>query len=141
MEGDGQLADRVHARLTPRELKSFGRTVGGAFLVIAAILWWRGRLPAAVVTGTLGAMLVLVGEAMPGLLAPVQRGWMALGLLLSRVTNPIVLGAIYFLGFTPIGYVMRAMGRNPMRDARAEPSAWARREKRPNPKDQLERQF
>ena len=93
------------------------------------------------VTGTLGAVLVVLGETMPALLAPVHRGWMAFGLLLSRITNPIVLGVIYFLGFTPIGLVMRALGRNPMRAPGGQPSVWARRPKGSASHDSLERQF
>ena len=40
-------------------------------------------------------------------LRPVYRGWMRFGLLLSRVTTPLILGIVFFLVITPIGLVRR----------------------------------
>ena len=39
----GDWQNRVPARLTPAEGRKFGLTVGAAFLVLAAIPWWRGH--------------------------------------------------------------------------------------------------
>jgi hypothetical protein len=47
-------------------------------------------------------------------LTPLNRAWMALGELLGRVVSPIVLGAIFFVVFTPVGLVMRWAGRDAM---------------------------
>jgi hypothetical protein len=49
----------------------------------------------------------------PDSLAPVYRQWMKLGLLLSRITTPLILGVVYFLVILPAGLVMR-LGRDPM---------------------------
>lgn len=40
------------------------------------------------------------------------RGWMRLGLLLNRVTSPIVLGALYFLVFTPVALGLKLLGKD-----------------------------
>jgi len=47
------------------ELRKFGLTVGGAFVVLGLISWWRGHEWAPRVLWTLGALL-----AVPGALAP-----------------------------------------------------------------------
>lgn len=51
----------------------------------------------------------------PDLLAPLNRIWTWLGLLLHRVVSPLVLGALFFLVVTPIAVLMRALGKDPLR--------------------------
>jgi len=50
----------------------------------------------------------------PGTLLPVYRGWMKFGLLLSRITTPLILGVVFFLVIAPMGLVMRLAGHDPM---------------------------
>ncbi|CAN5207044.1 hypothetical protein BH23GEM4_BH23GEM4_19340 [soil metagenome] len=96
------------------EGRRFAFTVGAAFLVLAGVLWWRDREALAMVLASLGVLLLLAGLVVPRHLRPVYRAWMALGHALSRVTTPVVMGAIYFLVLTPMGLLMRALGRNPL---------------------------
>ena len=117
----------IPARLSVAEGRRFALTVGGAFLVLAAVAWWRGRLPALAVFATIGVLLVLAGLAVPTRLGPVLRGWMALAHGLSRITTPIFLGVIFFLVLTPIGWLMRLFGRRPLARPAAAPSFWVPR--------------
>jgi hypothetical protein len=48
--------------------KSFGVSVGAVLLVIAAALWWRGRVGRAEILGGIGAVLLLFGAVRPQLL-------------------------------------------------------------------------
>jgi hypothetical protein len=52
------------------------------------------------------------GLAAPARLAPLNRAWTGLGLLLFKVVNPLVLGLIYLTTVVPIGLVMRLLGRD-----------------------------
>ena len=128
MGGEGKLERGIPARLTPKEGRSFGLTVGIAFLVIAGVLAWRDFETGASVTGTLGAVLVLAGHVIPGRLGPVYRAWMGLAIAISRVTTPIVMGIIYFGLFTPVGLVRRALGRNALVRRPAETGYWIARD-------------
>ncbi len=101
MEGDVRLATGIPARLSGAEGRRFGLTVGGAFLLLAALAWWRGRPLGLAVFATLGALLVLSGFAVPTRLSPIFRAWMALAQGLSRITTPLFLGVIFFLVLTP----------------------------------------
>lgn len=102
-------------RATRRELKSFALLVGGAFLAISAITYWRGGSAAAVVAvAVLGGGLVASGLVIPGALGPVHAAWMRFAVMLSRITTPVFMGVIYFLVLTPTGLIMRAVGRNPL---------------------------
>jgi hypothetical protein len=51
----------------------------------------------------------------PGLLAPLNRVWTRIGLLLHRVVSPVVIGVLFFTTITPMGLVMRWLGHDPLR--------------------------
>ena len=108
------MATRVPARLTTAQGRRFGLTVGGAFLVFAAIAYWRGHPTSTAVLGGLGATLALAGLIIPAHLGPVERAWMRLAHLISKVTTPIVMGVMYLLVLTPVGLLRRLFGGNPM---------------------------
>src|SRR5678815_5074155 len=97
------MAARVRARLTDGEGRRFGLTLGGAFLLIALIAWWRERAVATAIAGGLSGALVLAALLVPTRLGPVERVWMALAHVLSRVTTPVVMAVLYFGLITPIG--------------------------------------
>jgi hypothetical protein len=54
------------------------------------------------------------GLIAPQSLRPVYHGWMKFGLLLSKITTPIILGVVYFGVMLPIGLLMRLRGKDPM---------------------------
>ena len=135
------MATGIPARLSPAEGRKFGLTVGGAFLVITAILWWRGRMGVVPYFGALGVLLVAAGLLVPTLLGPVNRAWMGLAHLISKVTTPIFMGVVYFVVLTPIGLGMRLAGRRPMVHAVGDKGYWFDRgSAKPEPA-RMERQF
>ena len=98
--------------------RGFGLTVGGILLAIAAVRTglhlWDGAGPgwAEAVLGGIGATLVAFGLLAPARLAPLNRAWTRLGLLLFKVVNPVVLGLIYLTTIVPIGLWLRLRGRD-----------------------------
>lgn len=62
----------------------------------------------------LAAAFALPALAYPLALRPVHRAWMLLGLALGYVNSRIILGALFFLVITPISFVLRAIGSDPM---------------------------
>ena len=58
----------------------------------------------------------------PRLLAPLNRLWTRFGHLLAKVSNPLVLGLLFFVLVTPMGLAMRVFGKDPLR-RRLEPDA------------------
>lgn len=139
MAGDHGLAARVPARLTPAEGRKFGLVVGGAFLVLAALLYWREHEMVSTIAGALGGLLVAGGLIVPTRLGPVQNAWMKLAHAISKVTTPVFMGIIFFVVITPAGLLIRMFGRRPLvRPARV--SAWLPRGA-DNRQSNLERQF
>ena len=121
------MAAGIPARLTAAAGRRFGLTVGGAFLALAGFALWRGRPTTAAVLGALGGGLVLAGLVIPTYLGPVERGWMKLAHAISKVTTPIVMGAIYLLVMLPTGVIRRALGGNPMVHEPQRSSYWKAR--------------
>jgi hypothetical protein len=113
------MAERIPARLTPAEGRRFAFTVGTAFLALGGIAWWRGHVRVAMALAALGTVLLLAGLILPGHLSPVNRAWMGLALLISKVTTPLFMGIVYFLVITPIAYLRRTLGGNPLAHAAA----------------------
>lgn len=124
MEGERELESRVPARLTPAEGRKFGLLVGGAFLLLAALLWRRTHVTGATVVGIVGAALVLGGLVAPAQLGPVYRGWMALAKAISKVTTPIFMSIIFFLVLTPAGFLVRLFGHRPLTPPRGAGTYW-----------------
>jgi hypothetical protein len=134
------LAERIPARLSPREGRTFSFTVGLAFLVIAALLRWRDATTMPIVFATIGATLLAAGLAAPKRLGPVQRAWMGMAHAISRVTTPMLMGLVYFLTILPIGLLMRLFGRSPLRKRENAGGFWVERAPDGRQSD-LERQF
>ena len=132
------MARGIPARLTAAEGRKFALTVGTAFLVFSGIAWWRDYALMARILGGLGAAFWIAGLTVPALLGPVQRVWMGLAHLISRITTPIILGVIYFLVMMPIGTLMRLMGRNPVKHQPVNDSFWS---PRTDPRGRLTNQF
>ena len=128
----------VRPGLSRSEGRKFGLTLGIAFGVIAAIFWWREHYGVTWVLGSISAIMLLGGIAVPDRLGPVQRAWMGLALAISKVTTPIFMTIVWVLVLTPAGLIMRLVGRNPMRREPIEGGFWVGRERSDS---DLERQF
>lgn len=102
-------------------------TMGLAFVALSAIAWWRHRTTASEVLIVLGMVFLLTALIVPEALPPVHRTWMRGAQALSRITTPIILGILYFVVITPIGFLMRAFGRDPLPASRHGESAWSSR--------------
>ncbi len=109
------MEERVPARLTAAQGRKFGLTVGIAFLVLASLVYfWRHRLVTGEVLGAIGALLVLAALVAPTQLGPVERAWMGLAKLISKVTTPVFMGVVFFVVVTPIGLAMKLFGQHVM---------------------------
>ncbi len=117
-------------------------TVGLAFLVLGAVSRWRGHALPPRVLWTVGVLLLVPGLVAPGILAPVQRAWMAFAAAMGAFNTRVILGLLFYVVFTPVGFVMRLF-RDPMtRSLRdAERSHWVRRKVEPVDRARYEQQF
>ena len=128
--------------LSSVELRRFGLTVGGVFLLLGVVSRVRGHDVAPLVFWTVGVLLVAPALIAPRVLAPVQRVWMRAAALLGEVNSRIILTVLFYGVFAPIGFVMRRI-RDPLdrswHDGRT--SNWIRRDPEPADRARYERQF
>jgi len=94
--------------------RDFGWVFTIVFLVVA--LWpllsgGGARMWALIVSG----VLLLITLATPGLLALPNRLWQRFGLLLSRVTTPLVLAVMFYAIVVPTGLLRQRLGNDPLR--------------------------
>jgi hypothetical protein len=101
--------------------------VGTAFMVLAALGWWRDHLLLPRIFALVGGSLWAAGIVVPGHLGGVHRAWMGFAHRIAKVTSPIFMGIVYFVAIMPIGLVMRTLGRNPIRHREVNDSYWHRR--------------
>ena len=135
------MAKRIPARLTSAAGRRFGLTVGTAFLVFAAIAYWRGHPTASMVLAAPGAALVLAGLALPTHLGPVERAWMKLAHVISKVTTPIVMAVMYLVVLTPVGVLRRRLGGNPLAHSPTSDGYWKARPENARRSASMQRQF
>ena len=134
------LDEIKNIKSTRRDLRNFGLVVGGVLLAIGTLLLWRGR-PSAAYLGGIGAALVILGLIAPSLLKPLQIPWMALSVVMGWVMTRLILGGLYYLGFTPISLIARISGKRFLDHGGDGGSYWNRRDGgEVKPRD-IEKQF
>ena len=123
-------------------MRRFGFTVGGVFLLLAAVSWWRGHVNPPLVLATVGTLLVVPALLVPRVLGPVERGWMAMAAVLGAINTRILLTLIYVVVVTPIGW-LRRLGGDPLerRLGTDAPSHWVPRERHPVDPGSYRKQF
>ena len=115
------MANQSHESLTSfrrveaSSSRKFGITVGA---ILCALALWpvvrHGAHPR-LVPLAIGAVLLVLGVVAPRVLDPLNALWFKLGLLLTRITNPIVMGLMYFAAVVPLGWLLRRQGKDLLR--------------------------
>jgi len=95
--------------------RSFGLLFFAVFIIVA--FWsFRGNLEEIKVWSVgLSIIFLILGLLNSKLLTPLNKFWHYLGLGLGLIVSPIVMALIYFLVVTPIGFVMRLIGKDLLR--------------------------
>lgn len=93
--------------------RSFGLVIAAVLCVIAGIRLWHGTSDAAYLLAA-AAILAACAVIAPRLLKPLNHLWFRFGLLLHAVVTPIIMGLMFYTTITPIGWLMRAVGKRPL---------------------------
>lgn len=98
---------------TTRQLRQFG-VVCLVALPLLAVIWSDSSRVLAWMTG-IGAVLAVVGLAVPAALKPVFIGLMLVALPIGMVVSEVVMVLIYFAVFLPIGICFKLVGRDALK--------------------------
>ncbi len=123
-------------------LREFALVTGGIIAVLFGLLLpWLFDLQYRSWPWIVGGVLAAWGLIAPASLRLLYRGWMRFGMILSRVTTPIILGLVFLIAVVPTAIMLRLSGKDPMA-RRLDQDATSYRVKSDQPPEKnLERPF
>ena len=124
-----------------KHLRSFGLMVGSIFALIG--VWpavWRGQ-PLRLWSLILGGVLMALALVWPRGLTQVYRVWMTVGEVLGWINTRLILGVLFYLVFTPLGWCMRLRGKDPMQRTWAPEAESYRVVRQARPSSHMRHQF
>ena len=118
--------------------RSFGVVFFIVFILIAFYPLLNGqdiRLWALIIS----AVFLILGLLKSKLLTPLNKLWFRFGIFLGKIISPIIMGFIFFLVVTPIGLIMRLLGKDVLNlKYNKERSYWIEKD---GPKSKMKNQF
>ena len=91
--------------------RSFGIVFFILFFIIAIFpLLSDGNIR--VWSAALSIIFLILGLMNSSILYPLNKIWFKFGILLGKIVSPIVLGVIFFFVVTPIGILMKILGKD-----------------------------
>ena len=91
--------------------RSFGIVFFIVFLLIALYpLSYSGEIR--VWLAIISLIFLVLGLLNSKILTPLNKLWFKFGIFLSKIISPLIMGIIFFLVVTPIGFIMRLFGKD-----------------------------
>jgi hypothetical protein len=60
-------------------------------------------------------IFIILGLLNSKILTPLNKLWFKFGVILGKIISPIIMGIIFFLVVTPIGLIMKVLGKDLLR--------------------------
>ena len=92
--------------------KKFGLFFSFIFIFFSSYFFFKSNFILTYIFLFISFIFLLLGLFFPKYLSLLNKGWMIIGLILSKIINPLVLGIIYFGLFTPIGLFRKLIGKD-----------------------------
>ena len=122
--------------------RKFGFFFSVIFTIISIYLFFYDNYNTAYIFLVISIIFFLITILKADLLLPFNKLWMSFGFILGLIVNPVVLGIIYFLVFTPTGLIMRLFKRDELRiKLKKRNSYWKLRSKGDVDVDLFKQQF
>ena len=84
-------------------------------------------------------LFLILGILNSKILSPLNKIWFKFGLILGKIISPIIMGIIFFLVVTPIGFIMKLLGKDLINlKFNNEKSYWIEKS---GPKSKMKNQF
>lgn len=132
---------RLRLKEDPKEWRNFALLCFGFLLLIASIGLWRGWISKSWFAAVL--VVALVGAALavtrPRAFRRFYRAAMTVSFAIGQVVGKVILGLVYLLVVTPMGWLLRIYGKDllQIRSRRNQDTYW----KTARPPGKLEQQF
>ena len=108
---------KLRLKEDPREWRKFGLCSALVLALLTGLVCWRGWVSSPVAVAVLTALLAvaLLAVARPSSLRGPYHVGMKVSHALGRVVAPLVLGVIFLLVVTPLGLLLRLLGKDLLR--------------------------
>jgi len=92
---------------------------------------------------SMAAVFVVASLVIPKALTPLNELWAKFGLLMHKITNPLLMGLVFFLTVLPTGIILKILRKDPMNRKRKpnEKSYWIQREQSVLTPESFDQQF
>jgi hypothetical protein len=118
--------------------RSFGIVFFVVFLIVALYPLTKGqetRLWSLIIS----LIFLLLGLKNSRFLSPLNKLWFKFGIFLGKIVSPLVMGIIFFFVVTPIGLIMRILGKDLLNlKYNSNKSYWSKND---GPKSKMKNQF
>ena len=91
--------------------RNFGLVFFAVFLILCIWPLTSGE-SIRIWSAAISIIFLILGLLNSNLLTPLNKLWLKLGIILGAVIAPIVMGVVFFLVVTPIGFVIRILGKD-----------------------------
>jgi len=112
------MAHHEIPELDAKGLRQFGLMLGGILALIFGFVlpwsWGWESSPNLLWIGA-GAVVIVWALLAPDSMRGLYNNWMRVAMAIGHVINTIILAIVFYLVITPMGLVMRLMGKDPMR--------------------------
>ena len=113
------LQRRQHAKVSSE--RSFAFVFAGVFFIVGLLAFKTSQDLSYIASGV-GTFFLLCGVIYPKILRPLNIMWFKIGVCIFKITNPIIMGMLFFTTIVPLGLVMRLAGKN-LLSLRKEPNS------------------
>ena len=136
------IYDIILSKPDKKELRKFAIMMFIILIILGGIFLIQKKDTGFVLI-TLGLILLLLGFFGHRILTPIYKIWMVLSLILGFIMNHFILAVIYYLVFTPIGFIKRILRNDPLQIStnRFKESYWIKKIKKELKKEEYEKMF
>ena len=122
--------------------KKFGFFFTLIFLFLSLYFYFEDNFFLTFTLLSISLLLLLVTLLKSNLLLPLNKFWMRIGLLMGMITNPMIMGIIYFSIFIPVGILMKLSGRDELNlNYKKKITYWKKCQRDFKKKDSFKQQF
>ena len=84
------------------------------FIVFLIVSTWplTNEEPVRIWSAIISSVFLVLGLMNSQLLNPLNKLWFKFGMILGAIVSPVVMGVVFFLVVTPIGLIMKIMGKD-----------------------------
>lgn len=109
------MQDNQIETLDKQGLRKFGLTMAAIIIALFGIFFpWFLQVSLPWWPWVIGLIFILYSIIAPLKLDTFYRCWMRLGLILNKISSPVILGILFFIIFFPVALIMKLMKRDLM---------------------------